>query len=604
MKQSSRSTRQPDNIAKIIAGAIQIVVSFFTSLATFITILEWPIERKIVVGAVVFLVWIGLRLFMWKRSVKRASKKTLPRLFDLYRQIQQRLHPEFGRVLLKALLIRMVDLALIAIIVTILVASIFSFLESSVRRYLDSLTPTPTFTSTPRPTLTLTETLLPVSTFTSSPSATTTPEAQGIYYMIVLDASASMLEEFETQSKWEAARHAVESILEALEPQANYGLVVVGSTPLRDTIDPCDEPSRIAVPFSPRDQVQTRISNIAVGGGGSLFSAFVLAKEQFNEAPEGTVHVLIYITGSEDACETEDEWADLERYFEIKGESGLDIYSEIIIIDSKDGVRTQTIAERISSLSSKISVQAPQTDFQLVQINNGVINNVSNYVDTMIIVSEGGEAPAPLPTRTSLPIRILTPTPMSTFAIPPPAITFTSSAPSTPSLTESTQNTQTATVTIPPTPACPPYDRVRLQGPGYTGTVSIGPIENCTTGHPVNTAIPTGGSYSGIPNGTVIWELVYAPDGLYYPQSPNACGGAPPPLQGAGGWSVDTYMGQSGDPAQWYEIVAVITDQAASDYLSNWLTTGCGDFPGIDPNVLSQMNITEKDSIRVKTAGQ
>ena len=65
---------------------------------------------------------------------------------------------------------------------------------------------------------------------------------------------------------------------------------------------------------------------------------------------------------------------------------------------------------------------------------------------------------------------------------------------------------------------------------------------------------------------------------------------------------MDIYLGLKGNQPEWFDIVIVLTDQTASDFLSNWLRNGCSaGFSGINPTVLNQMNITEKTYITVQT---
>ena len=127
----------------------------------------------------------------------------------------------------------------------------------------------------------------------------------------------------------------------------------------------------------------------------------------------------------------------------------------------------------------------------------------------------------------------------------------------------------------------------------------------CATGLVPESAIFSNGVYSNIPDGSYVWELVYAPDHLYYPQSPNACGGGAPPIQdggNSGNWSVNTYLGSAADTEpKWYDIIVAVADQAASDQLSSWLVNHCPNFPGIGYETISQWNITEKVSITIRT---
>jgi hypothetical protein len=110
------------------------------------------------------------------------------------------------------------------------------------------------------------------------------------------------------------------------------------------------------------------------------------------------------------------------------------------------------------------------------------------------------------------------------------------------------------------------------------------------------------GTYRDTPPDSIVWLLAYAPDGLYYPQSPDACE-REPPIQGGGDWFVPLYLGEEGGPPQWFDIVVVITDKDTSDFLGEWVKEGCdrGKYHGIAPEVLERKGLTEKDSIVVQT---
>ena len=512
------STRkQSDNTVKLFAGASLVIGIILSALGTITGIVDWPQERKIIFGGVLIVGLLSLEFVRWNRKRKRISPKKLPWLLDLIVDVQGELDSESKKVLRDEIILQILKLALVSIIVTIIVAAGINWSEISLGGVMNP----PTFT--PTPTQTSTNTSTATSTF---PPSTATPEEQGIFYMFVLDASVTMTESFEAQTKWDAALRAVDSILVGLEDGANYGLVAIGGAPGIGSSNPCEEPSLLAVPFSTsKAEVGGRVGQLQPGGGGSLYRAFVLAVDELDRLPESTVRSLIYITGSEDACDDQDEWADLERFFRIRGDARLDIYSEIIIIDEKNGIRTQTIADRISNLSDKVNVQAPQTVFQLLQSNNTVVNNISNYVDITI-----ASFPTNTPTNsppTSTAIRTPTPQPgiatvtPSNTVLAPPTFTLTSSL--TPSLTPS--------ITPSPSPTLTPAPFVSLEFHGEyvpSGGTCIARIIVTVVNGPV----------SGIFH---VWNASYGPEGDPYDPFPFAVG------------TSDYWVGLGGDQPAYYE---------------------------------------------------
>ena len=206
--------------------------------------------------------------------------------------------------------------------------------------------------------------------------------------------------------------------------------------------------------------------------------------------------------------------------------------------------------------------------------------------------------PTPTPTKTGT----TTPSPTSgptATQIAPRTPTYT------PSIVPSPTPTKTKTSTPSPTSTGCQSTRPPLQtGVNYGGTVTIDTPANCTIDYVPESPVYTSGTYLSVPQETTIWVLVYPPNGLYYPQSPNACAtpNAPPPIQGGGNWNVDTYLGKKGNPPEQFDIVVVLADQAASTDFSNWLRDGCSQgFGGIEPSVLKGKNITERTFITVKT---
>jgi hypothetical protein len=153
-----------------------------------------------------------------------------------------------------------------------------------------------------------------------------------------------------------------------------------------------------------------------------------------------------------------------------------------------------------------------------------------------------------------------------------------------------------------PTPQCQSF-RPPLRGAAnFAGEVRIANPNNCKSDLPAETAIPVNGTYEGIPDNVDIWVLVYPPNFVYYPQSPNACEGAKMPY-GGGTWQVPAYLGTNDGKPEWFDIVVILADQEASQFLSDWVREGCqrNDFKGIPADQLEQKNITEKSSITVQT---
>lgn len=297
-------------------------------------------------------------------------------------------------------------------------------------------TSSPTLTAPP----THTKTSVPTFTFTPTPSAIPTPEAQGHYYMVVLDASQNMLDTFDGVTKWYAAREAVRAVLEGRESGANYGLVVVGGSPMNDGDNPCDKPASLTMPFSSRDTILDHIDDLQPSGGGSIYKAFTLAKEQFEPGalPENTVHTLIFITGSRDACLIRDEWQDIRNAYQFSGGIGVELYSEIIVLE-QDELKTRTIEQQIGVASDDLNVQVSQNTTQLYQSITNVFNNVTNHINitsaTKVSLVQTSSAPAVTPpTQTDTP----TPRPTYTSANPMtvyPTFTLTSTRTATPSFT-------------------------------------------------------------------------------------------------------------------------------------------------------------------------
>jgi len=305
-------------------------------------------------------------------------------------------------------------------------------------------TTTPTITVTP--TLTTTSTATITLTPTATQTFTPTPKTQGVYYMIVLDASETMQELFDGQKKWDLAQEAVGAILENFEPGANYGLIVIGGEPALPGVDLCSEPSSLKAPFSSRPTITNQISQLQPDGGGSIFSAFTLAKNQFDGLNDRTARVLIYITGAEDAC-ARDEWQDLQNYVKLQGDSGLKLHGEIIVLDSNNKLPVKRVSQFFSPFSKNIIAQYPPNLFAFRQAYAAAVDNINTYVQETIgslptltlMPSNTPETPSPTlgpVTPSSTPTITLTPSITPTFGEPTIALTWTASVtPITPSAT-------------------------------------------------------------------------------------------------------------------------------------------------------------------------
>jgi len=299
-------------------------------------------------------------------------------------------------------------------------------------------TPTPTQTATPTPTLTVTPS--PTMTLTPSPQ----PISDFLYYMIVIDASEKMKESFHGQSKWELAVNALIQIINGLNPRAQFGLVMIGGSNSPAGLNDCQEPTSPEIDFSAREEIWNYIVNVQPQGGGSFYKAFTLAKTRLEGLSRDKFRTLIYITGSSDTCATEDEWDALKNIIQIP-DTTVGLFSQIIILD-EDGLRSQTLADRLNSLSENVNAQAPQTiqDLQGGATIINVVNNIKIYIEREVEVRATGVSPV------ATPVLISTSTPPSGITVPPPAI-FTSTI--APSKTPKPTLTSTPTLPLSPTPS-------------------------------------------------------------------------------------------------------------------------------------------------------
>jgi hypothetical protein len=184
-------------------------------------------------------------------------------------------------------------------------------------------------------------------------------------------------------TRWDTARESIESILNGLEPRANYGLVLLGGSNLTES-DSCDQPSVARTLFSTERAVADQIMGLLPGGGGSLVSAFMLAYRHFEGLPKDTVRVLIAITDESDECRGQDEWQGLESFYKVTGETGVDFHSEIIVIDETMDPDLEKSASRIQALSSNNNIQLVQDDSSVIEAVDHTIVGIQEYVQAAL----------------------------------------------------------------------------------------------------------------------------------------------------------------------------------------------------------------------------
>lgn len=94
-----------------------------------------------------------------------------------------------------------------------------------------------------------------------------------------------------------------------------------------------------------------------------------------------------------------------------------------------------------------------------------------------------------------------------------------------------------------------------------------------------------------------IWLFVISPNGLYYPQSPDACNASWSTPKIGGRWEARVGLGQPGDVGEYFGIVLTVADQNASREISDALRLWCneGVYTGwkrLPPGVMEIQRIT------------
>ena len=326
-----------------------------------------------------------------------------------------------------------------------LISLVFLLLAASCSGAESVVTATNTLEPTPTRIPSVTYAFTPITATSIQPS-TPTPVSDAVYYMIVLDASDKMREPFDGSNQWDAAIKSLDAIVAGLEPNANFGLVVVGGSPLTEGQDPCDEPFTVGSTFSAKTKTLNEVDKLQAAGGGSSSTAFALAQRQLNALPENTIRALIFITGSNDGCQTRDEWRELEKQFSFNANAAADFYSEMIVLSEQSNTDLQRLASKFSRPTDNANFQILQNNSQIPEVAGLAIKNVDEYVKQ---VAATRSTATPFSSSYTL-------TPGKTTATLMPSITLTPSLTPTPSVTVTASIAPTSTITPTWTPTVTP----------------------------------------------------------------------------------------------------------------------------------------------------
>lgn len=492
---------------------------------------------------------------------------------------------------------------------------------------------------------------VPAVTITASPSSTPTitltPTQVGWdwpYYLLVIDGSARMASQDATgQTKWNVAQSSLLNLVTGeLPPNANYSLLLLGSNEAGEPLT-CDDVAELQIPFTvERERVSTKIFGHSPQGEVSLQDGLTLALNELllnNTFPEDAAKILVIVLGGGDSCNEASEWQSLVNIIKTSPDLFIQLKTELIILADEEIDEAVRIAvDEIRELAPEqvqVSVANP-ADVQAVENTfDGVATRVIPTPTPIQIRSPQSE-PTLAATSKSTPTATYTPIPEAIDSPVPPLVqattetptqtsmpavtaTFTASPTRTPTGTPTATPTRTPTFTSTPvptatptftptataTPQCPSPPRTPIDTAGFGGTITITSHEHCQTGFAANSEITLSGTYSNLPPNSTLWILVYPPNQLYYPQSPNACAGTVVSLSG-GTWSVPIYLGADDGIPEWIDVVAYLVNDATSQFLSDWLKaqpgcTGGDGFNGIPPTTLAAQTVTEKLFITVHT---
>ena len=372
-------------------------------------------------------------------------------------------------------------------------------------------TPTPTATQIP----TITPSLPP------PPIPTSKPISDLLYYMVVYDSSINMGETFHSEDKWQVARNLLVEIMNGLSPNAQYNMAIIGGSTPTDGTDPCNQPDTPSLTsFSSKQQIYNLLKDLSPQGGGSFYKAYALAKNHFQTLPVETIRTLIFITGTNDTCENEDEWTAIQNLISIE-DSTFGTYSQIVILDD-DGIKSRTLAEQFNSLSNEnLKADAPQS---VSEIQSGgvtvvqIINNANTYVEKAVAA-----LPTNTPTNTIVPTETYTPTITATFKpgetrTAPPINTPTSTPTNTQTLTPTFTRTASPTFTksITPSATLPAFG---IKSPLNNASLSCQINEDCMITVTVQWITNTQASNQGLY--LSVWVKPYPGDSnyLFYSQT-------------------------------------------------------------------------------------
>jgi VCBS repeat-containing protein len=118
---------------------------------------------------------------------------------------------------------------------------------------------------------------------------------------------------------------------------------------------------------------------------------------------------------------------------------------------------------------------------------------------------------------------------------------------------------------------------------GVTGTITV-PTDCATDIDSPPPPVAGQGTYSGDISGAVLYVVVYASDGLFYPQALDSC--VPTITNTSGGnWNTSVYLGLTGTSEPFEIILVVVPEGGAADLLfRGYLAEGCatGTYEGIE----------------------